>query len=141
MAATAAALVTWMTSNADESLLIGLTNRGAPSAVTIDSDNLTAACENAVATFARMVGTYNPDTHAEHYEVASQLAIAFLYRRTRGGAQAASEIMSTLQPTIAEWKRSRRLTPTSNSPYRPTAVTTGTLPVMDDSFFDGYVSD
>lgn len=141
MAATAAALVTWMTANADEALLIGLTNRSTPSATTIDSDNLTAACENAVSTFARLISTYDPDTYVEHYEVASQLAIAFLYRRTRGGAQAASEIMSQLQPTIDQWRRMRRIKPESSSPYTPTVVEQGTLPPMDSTFFDGYVSD
>lgn len=141
MAATAAALVTWMGDNADTSLLLALTNRNSPSAVAVDSDNLTAACENAVATFARLVGTYNPDTYPEHYEVASQMAVAFLYRRTRGGAQAASEIMSSLQPTIDQWKRMRRITPTSNSPYTPATIESGSPPPMDDTFWDGYVSD
>jgi len=146
MAATAAALNTYIQTVEPARKLKVLTNFGTNSAGSVDETVLTAFCQKAINWFGAAIGTYDPDNYLAHQDATHYKTMEALYSRADDEDKVAdyegkvAEILDGLRRT-ATFKTKHILSPLTNSQFTPTEPDAGTKPWADDDQFDGYVSD
>lgn len=126
----AAALAIMATTRLGSAFLIQMTN-DSPSAVSVDSARLTAACEDSIAKFEMLTGmTHNTTIHGP------ALVIGVLYYLELYKSREGAMISAHGKQFYAECKSIRELavlTPSSNSQLIASTDSAGSLPDMDRS--------
>lgn len=122
MAATAAALSTYIQTVEPAQRLIELTTYGT-SGTTLETTVLAAFCQKAINWFGARGTTYDPDNFLLHQDIAHYLAMQLLYSRTENLTKA-SEYEKNYLELLPGILRRRTVQPSTNSPF--TQVDEGT---------------
>jgi hypothetical protein len=140
MAATAAALATYITSTArllSSHQLVELTNFGEDnSSTSINTTELAKSAQQAIYWFQAIATTYDPDNEGWHFVVAAKRTISELYLAAQK-FDLHQQYAKMAEDDLAKFMKKRTLSPVTDSTWSPTARTTATPP-FDDTFFTPF---